>query len=496
MCHFLEIKVCEPNPCRHGGHCITTTSSLFTCNCSNTGYQGTTCEIGLIDIPNYPTLAAGVLVESVEFRASQPDSYIIFTPRSVGVEFDPPYIVFQRNSSTSQSLAMTAQYPGLNQVSYSLSGPSAAGFQTPEPNVFFVESAKKVAQKIPVYSTMKLTFPSGCYNIELNRCPRSDVTITAHSTSPWIMFGPTATTDGLVGLSTDHVKLPHSMTGSNFIPEKSSSSNLDCVINSSMTYFTEEMIRRRVLAKSFLNVVRDSLPKWLDITLRSNLSSTSMAETDLQAYYLSGKGLREEGAISGQPFLEDTFFSLLLSSDLDLIVHGNRVSFGLDDHTARFSVALELCGPSPSNVILRPPPNGFNVMKRLLIMKQLRDNGWNFKIESLQIFNVGKLSPKRDLILFTTFSKDLVISSAVKSRLDFRGTIIINVTNLDNVRNLNIFHLQTDVIIAYKRSDKLYFSGEVLQFVYPSVRKAIGSETNLTISKNFIREVQTKNFVH
>ena len=437
--NFLEIKVCEPNPCRHGGHCTAITSSMFTCNCSNTGYQGTTCEIGLIDIPDYPTLTAGVPVQSVEFRASPPDNYVIFTPRSVGVEFDPPYIVFQRNSTTSQSLAMTAIYPGMSHVSYSLSGPSALGFQIPEPNVFFVESAKKAARNISAYGTKELTFPSGCYKVELNRCPRSDITINAYSTSPWIMFGPTATTDGLVSLSSENVELPHSMTGSNFIPEKSSSSNLDCLVDSSTAYFIEEMIKRRVLAKSFLKVVRHSLPKWLDIKLRGNLSSRSMAETDLQAYYLSGKRLREERAITGQPFLEDTFFSLLLTPELDLIVHGDRVSFGLDDHTARFSVALELCGPPPSSVILRPPPGGFNAMKQSAIMKQLRNKGWNLKIESLQVSNIGKSPPKSVLTLFAKFSKDLVISSAVKSRIDFGGTITINVTNLDNVRKLNSF---------------------------------------------------------
>jgi hypothetical protein len=405
------------------------------------------CEVGLIDVPDYPTLAAGVPVESVEFRASTPDNYVIFTPRSRsdGVEFDPIHIVFQRNS-TSQSLRITAKYPGLNHVVYSLSGPSAREFQTPEPSVFFVESAEKSPQNFLVYDTMEITFPSGCYNIELNRCPRSDVTITARSTSPWNIFGRTATTDGLVSLRTDHVELPHSMTGSNFIPEKSSSPNIGCVVKSSTRYFTAEMIRRRVLSKFFLNVVRSSLPKWLDIKLRGNLSSNTMAETDLQAYYLSGKSLRDEAGITGQSFLEDTFFSLLRSSDIDLIVHEDRVSFGLGDRTARFSVALELCGPPPSNVILQPPQNGFNVMNQLSIMKQLRDNGWNFNIRSLQFSNVGKSTSKSSMTLLTTFSKKMVISSAVESRLDFGGTMMINVKNMDNVRSPNIFYLHTGVV--------------------------------------------------
>ena len=425
--------MCEPNPCRHGGKCTTTiTSRQFSCDCSSTRYQGTTCEIGVINIPDYPTLTAGVPTKSIEFRASPPDNSVTFTPRSLWVKFNPPYLVFQRNVTTLQSLTMTAQQSGFLPVDYHLFGPSAASFRKPERNTFFVESAENAA--------LNISFASGCYKLQLNKCPRSNETITAYSTSSWSKFAGIAFTEdqALVSLSTGNVELLHSMNDVIFLPEKLPSLNEDCAVDSSVTYSTAELVKRRALTKSFLKVLRNNLPKWLDIKLRGNLPSNSMVH---QARYLTGKSLREEAAFEGQPLTEDTFFSLLISPDLDVFVHGDRVSFGLQDRRARVSVALELCGPPPSNVVLRPSPGTINALNKLSVMKQLRDRGWKFEIDSVQVSR--GLFGKRRLTMFATFSKDLDISDAVKSRVDFGGTIIVNVDNLNNVRNLyNCFDLK------------------------------------------------------
>ncbi|CAB3992609.1 uncharacterized protein LOC113676378 [Paramuricea clavata] len=426
-----EIRVCEPNPCRHGGECTTITSRQFSCDCSSTGYQGTTCETGVINIPDYPTLIAGIPTKSIEFRASPPDISVTFTPRGLGrVEFNPPYLVFQRNVTMSQSLTITAQQPGLFHVDYYLSGPSAASFRKPERNTFFVESAENAAPNI-TYDNEDFSFASGCYKLQLNKCPRSNETITAYSTSPWFMFGPTAITEDQVSLSTGNVELLHSMGGITFWPEKRSSLSHDCAVDSLLTYSTVELVKNRALTKSFLKVLRNNLPKWLDIKLRENIPSNSMV---YQARYLTGKSLREEAAFEGQPLTEDTFFSSLVSPDLDLFVHGNRVPFGLQDRRALVSVALELCGPPPSNVILRPLSGTVDVMNKISVMKQLRDRGWNFKIDSLQISR-GSFW-KRSLTMFATFSKDLEISDVVKSRVNFEGTIIVNVDNLNNIMDV------------------------------------------------------------
>ena len=429
--------MCKPNPCKHGGKCTTVTVSHFSCDCSGTDYQGKTCERGVIVKPDFPTLVAGVSTKSLEFRASPPDNYFILAPFSPYIKFNPSTLLFKKRIRTPVSVTMTALQPGLHFLQFKLRGPGAAVYEVPQSVVFFVESARNTVKKLPAVTSKELTFPFGRCKLELDKCPSSDLTVSAYSTSPWRMFGPTAITYGQISLKTGNFELPHSVTGGNFARKVRGSLSRRCAINPSATNSATELTRRKVLAKSFLNAVSQSLPKWLDMRINDSYPLNSMLETDLQAYYLSGKRLREVAAIKGHPLSEDTFFSLLQSPDLDIIVNGDRVSFGTKDRSARFAVALELCGPSPNDVILRPSPDTTDVLNQLSVVKQLQDNGWMLKIDSLRISS--KSVTERILTMYATFNKEFQVSDKIKSRVDFEGTILVNVDNLNSVSNFNIF---------------------------------------------------------
>ena len=420
------MKACKPNPCKHGGRCTTVTFNQFSCNCSGTEYQGKKCERGVIVKPHFPALVAGVSTKSLEFRASPPDEYFILTPSSRFIKFSPPTLFFEKHSSAPQSLTMAAPRAGLQSVQFKLGGPGAAAYESLEPILFFVQSKENTMNS----NGKKLTFPSGRCKLELDKCPGLDLTISAYSTSPWITGGITR---GQVSLRNGNIELPHSIMGGNLAPKKRTSSNPSCATS---PYSPTELARRKVLAKSFLNAVRHSLPKWLKVKLHDNFPLNSTLKTDLQAYYLSGKRLVEKAPMKGLPLFKDTFFSLLLSPDLDVVVHGDHVSFKTNDRSTRFAVALDLCSSSPNDVILRPSPGTTDVLDHLSVMKQLQDKGWKFKIESLQLSKklFGKTATNRTLIMYAAFSKQLNASANnVKSRVDFAGTIFVNVDHLNSV---------------------------------------------------------------
>ncbi|XP_028408854.1 uncharacterized protein LOC114531441 [Dendronephthya gigantea] len=148
----------------------------------------------------------------------------------------------------------------------------------------------------------------------------------------------------------------------------------------------------------------------------------------LKCTSLSGKRLLEELKITGQPMTDGRFYSLLISPDLNLIVDGDHISLGLPDREASFSVALEVCGTPPYNVVLKPSTNLVDVIKQLSMFKQLRAYGWSLSIVSLQISH-----NKRSLIMVTKLNKDFIISNSVNSRVDFDGTLKLNVHNLENI---------------------------------------------------------------
>ena len=423
------MKACEPNPCKHGGRCTTVTFNQFSCNCSGTGYQGKKCERGVIVKPHFPALVAGVSTKSLEFRASPPDEYLILTPSSRFIQFNPPTLLFKKHASAPQSFTMTARRPGPQFVRLNLGGPSAAAYESLEPFLFFVQSKRNAISN----NGRKLTFPPGRCKLELDKCPGSDLTISAYSTSPWITGGITR---GQISLRSKNIELPYSIMGGNLASEKRTSSNPSCATSPYSRNSPIELARRKVLAKSFLNGVRHSLPKWLEVKLHDNFPLNSTLGTDLQASYLSGKRLVEKAPMKGLPLSKDTFFSLLLSPDLDVVVHGDRISFKMNDRSRRFAVALDLCSSSPNDVILRPSPGTTDVLDELSVIKRLKDNGWKFKIESLQISKklLGKTATNRTLIMYATFSKQLnAPTNNVKSHVDFKGTIFVNVENLNNV---------------------------------------------------------------
>ena len=424
--HFIELQACKPNPCKHGGSCTTVTFNQFSCNCSGTGYQGKKCERGVIVKPHFPALVAGVSTKSLEFRASPPDEYFILTPSSQFIQFNPPTLLFKKHVSAPQSLTMTARRPGPQFVRFNLHGQSAAAYESLEPILLFVQLKRNAANN----NGIKLTFPSGRCKLELDKCPGSDLTISAYSTSPWSTGGITR---GQISLRNGNIELPYSIMGGNLASKKRTSSDPSCAAS---PYSPIELARRKVLAKSFLNAVRHSLPKWLEVKLHDNFPLNSTLGTDLQAYYLPGNRLVEKAPMKGLPFSKDTFFSLLLSPDLDVVVHGDRVSFKANDRSTRFAVALDLCSSSPNGIILRPSPGTTYVLDQLSVMKQLQDKGWQVKIESLQISKkfFGKTATNRTLIMYATFSKELNASANdVKSRVDFEGTVFVNVDNLNSV---------------------------------------------------------------
>ena len=47
------VDPCAPNPCKNSGVCSRDGKGGFNCDCSSTGFNGTTCNIGNIICGNF-----------------------------------------------------------------------------------------------------------------------------------------------------------------------------------------------------------------------------------------------------------------------------------------------------------------------------------------------------------------------------------------------------------------------------------------------------------
>ena len=96
----IEIKTCQPNPCRHGGKCLALRGKQYTCNCESTCYKGSHCETGYVVKPIFPKL-----LSNKKIWEAFPSSTTIETPHE-GYGYSG-YIIFRQSSQRLQWLLVS-----------------------------------------------------------------------------------------------------------------------------------------------------------------------------------------------------------------------------------------------------------------------------------------------------------------------------------------------------------------------------------------------------
>ena len=447
---FSEIRACEPNPCQNGGICTSISSSRFTCNCSLTGYSGSKCDVGNIDTPQYPPFTRGVPSSSLQFESSPASDYVIVTPRSQGVAFEPEFLLFN-TTSLKQSMTAVAQQRGLQFVEYTLSGPDAADFKPPQNDVVFVERAENTTGQTAGSLRQHLKLPVGCYQLEMNKCPRTNDVIVYSSTSSWNTLGPMLSTRGVVTVGVGKTIVPLSLLGSTVYSQAPAMVAEHCG-EYQENYSIEDLLRSQILAKSFLEAFQSSFPSWLVVSLAKAVKSEALYPSDLETYFLSGKKLRKTDVGKGQPLSDKTAFSLLISRKINLTVEGEGDILGSREYKSPFSLAVDLCSASPKNVIMHPSAKDVDLVNSISIVKRLKEDGWDFTFYSLQISktkSIEKLrkglywngeqfvgidsSDKGNLAIVASLKKSFTNEDFVNCSMEFDGTMVIGVDRIDKV---------------------------------------------------------------
>ena len=441
--------MCQPNPCLHAGVCSIVREDQYSCDCTNTGYKGTNCDVGFFDISDYPTIIPNVISQPIMISSSPPTDSITLHVTSPDLEFVPSSLVFNRNNSLVQSIRVTAQEPGYYFITYSMSGPNALEFSLPEEDVLFVDSHEN-STEIPLIEESTLYFPFGCHKKHLGVCPGVNYTpIVASSTSPFVSFGPLIATEGVVALEVGNMaRVPLSLRGLN-LPDPSEDSFPDsCNEDDVVSYSTESLTESRALVKSFIDVVSESLPSWINIALSENVLHKTHP-SDLITHFLTGVQLQDAGIGEALPLVDDMFYSLLATKNLNVTIQKDVDIF----QSNPLSLAMELCGMSPSNIILQSSFEGHRgVIKDIQVVRNLKENGWTFKFDSFQFSKTNSIrrlekqtfwdgqnfadlgyAPDGNFATALSFKKHFQNLSFADIRLQFDGTLIGNVKDINQV---------------------------------------------------------------
>ena len=187
MLFFLESKDCLPNRCHNGGTCIAVKQKKFRCDCTDTGFEGVFCEIGVLQTPLYPKLRVGQTSRLLALKARPSKKLKIMLKSSSNLQFipAPPYTISYPQTQVNFSVKAPDD-PGLAVVSYVLAGTSSRHFRDPEKS--FVFTVKDVAHNENIYVKLginKGTFPIGC-NAVTSRTGDFSCPIKFLSTQPWL----------------------------------------------------------------------------------------------------------------------------------------------------------------------------------------------------------------------------------------------------------------------------------------------------------------------
>ena len=228
-----------------------------------------------------------------------------------------------------------------------------------------------------------MNFPSGCHKKQVGVCPGLGHPIVAASTSPFVAIGSLFVSDGIVSIEIGNfTKIPLSLRGIN-LPRTASLFPNSCKDKEAVPQSIEPLalVKSRALPRSFINVVTEGLPRWMNIALSEQSLVKNLLSSDLLSYLLTGTKLQETGIGEGLPLVDDMYYSLTRTKYLNVTINNDKDILNSKD----LSLVVELCGKWPSNVIIQPfAEDRVAINKNIGVLKTLKEYGWHFNFHSVE----------------------------------------------------------------------------------------------------------------
>ena len=477
-CHmylFLvaAVKVCHPNPCYHGGICLSLDSKDFWCNCTDTAYMGSRCHIGIFRKPKYPRLLEGSSL-NITFKLSPPEKQLTVIPSAAGVEFSPRKLVIfpvkmMGGRLYCANMTVTARLPGIHLITYTLSGVASISYQLVYPDTVIV-----VKNGTYCNDSVSRSLPVGCHKIRLLKCPKNDHFLYAKSTEPWKQTRGKVSTRGVASiLSVNNITLPLGIQGAAFDKLNPSHPSTSVSANNKLckaqTPIDVHCLPSEIVASVFLQSLHASFPSWFRLIPSETFSS--FETNDASTFVWNGLQLKNVLKDLGLSVVEQSYYSVLLYTNA-LTVKVNKNSVALPKYDSKYThlFATELCSePGPPNVVIVFNPLSYDSLQNMPVYQQLASRGWNVSVMAVQFsrrsslnysVNTGNHQIKEpvsgSLELYGKVEKVINGSHPIES-LGVRlvGNAIFGISDIDKVSYILIPKGQPAAFVNFKVSNKV-----------------------------------------
>ena len=396
--------MCTPNPCEHSGICNVTGPSSYSCDCNGTGYTGSKCEIGIIEMPQYPTLTVLTQTQFTLFAYPDYELSVRLTSRK-GLGFHPSSILTFDPTKTSANVSITASVVGIFVITYEIRGKSSLQFQQPQPSTLIITPNISI---LPQYFTSRrleqglLEAGSCAYATPLDyTCPNEGNKLSFSSTCQW--YG--STSPGLIFSEYNDLSLPVAIAGARISNINTSGRSMVLPLMESdlqkscnfvhaprrscdfkppdLVQEIQNFLRTEALGHTFLSQVEQLIPRWLQFSVNSNTPRTY----DFTSYMII---LTESDSLSDTEKcpniikVNDGMYSILkYSGSLNFSVNSSSHSFTPQRSPVCF--AVNLCEGLNSPLLITIPDEAQAIVNSLSFMQVIKSYNWDITINSIAI---------------------------------------------------------------------------------------------------------------
>ena len=446
------VRPCNPNPCLHRGVCAATSNTEISCDCTNTGYEGDRCQMGIIHTPDFPKLKAGIQTNLKTVFARPTKDLTIVIDADEHITFNPSNKVKINNTYYEVNLSVLAKSPSICLISYRVEGLNKDEFQTPKDQPIYVGS-----QNYPngtVFSKFSLVYgelPQGQHKHERKNHPSCKITL--HSTAPWEDKDPMEfQTNGVVFVNgIGNISLPLSLVG----------------VDSNSLNLSHDKVLHGLIDKTRRTGVVTG-PELYELLQNDSFAIFLMQEfSKLSPCWLKVRGLKNDtifnvyntfGSITGPsdapitcmrselPFMPNTtvaFYCPQIATEIS--VDQNKLQLPTKSISC---LAVDLCHAA---LVLRFSKTGSKSLENMQLLQNMKSKGWNLDIQALGLSSDGNLHHKIQGLVWN--GQQLVSLAVFPQNVWLLGNV--NVVAASRTGLQISIRLKGEAVIGVKRVDEV-----------------------------------------
>ena len=468
--------MCSPNPCKHNGRCIKTEENTFECDCDGVGYSGRTCDVLLIDVPEFSALAVNSPVEvSISSYTDKEFMLYLESDDRQSLKVNPRSMMFSQEH-TNHNVTLKAKKPGKYTLDYIIRDQTLNYQPVPSATILVTNGTFNKTDYFDKYGLKPGILKPGCCSSDksFNITCSSNVQLFLKSTCGWgtdnLFYSP-----GIIFSSGDNFDMPIAIAGakvrvrkpdvylsslsksefesdcetcSSGVSKSKTQCNVPISLNDVQTFLCYES-----LASTYFHYSSRLTPKWLKLQALS-----SNRTYDLHSYIVNLISSEYVNAISECSKLtttSDGVYSVMLYSG-SLKVKIDKETVELQSNSSSiFCFAVNLCKGSSSPLYIAIPDEAQDVLQSLEFMYDLKSKGWTITVNSLVIsdsrisinldydglntvfyWNGMKFltfyQQKPNMLTGVRFNKEFS-NGTIKADWDFTGNIIWSHDNINKV---------------------------------------------------------------